>query len=212
VPFPEDAVRDITQERKSGDEDDDQPQLLGVPCAERSVGAIGEKGQHRAGDHRIACEGLHIVFVKLVEETVQLRLQGEQQRHDCGASDCEARLAKARDETQPDRGDRSHRCRRVGPALEARSVGISDRENCDASSDESAGGECLSKAARKPCQARRQADQGKGPNACYARARAKPAKIKPALDSDEEAAGERGRDRQRLPVPVAVHAAFALDR
>ena len=37
------------------------------------------------------------------------------------------------------------------------------------------------------------------------------AKIEPALDADQQAAGERRRDAQRLPIPAAFNARPALD-
>ncbi len=90
--------------------------------------AARKERQNRARNDRIAGERLHIVFVELFEEAVQLGLQREQKRDNRRARDRKRRLAETGDETESDGGQRrdrasSHRALRLMPGT----VGIADR-------------------------------------------------------------------------------------
>jgi hypothetical protein len=83
-------------------------------------------------------------------------------------------------------------------------MSIADRQHCGAAGDERTGDEWLAEPARKAGQPRHQAKQGEGAHPGDAGSGAKAAQVEAALDPDQQAASERGRDPQRLPIPGGV--------
>lgn len=65
-------------------------------------------------------------------------------------------------------------------------------------------GEGLAEMTGEPGQSRNKAQKRECAYARHARSRPQSSQVEAAFDSDEQAAGERSRDAQRLPIPVAV--------
>ena len=200
VAFAEDAVRDIAEERESGDQHDHQPEPLRVPGAKRAVMAGGKKGQHRAGNHGVARSRLHIVFIEPVDEAVKLGPEREESDCDGGAGDGETGLADAGEEADGDRDDGRDRGRRVTLVLEL--ARISGNHDCDGAGGDGRGDDGLPKLAEQARDAaaeakhRESADPGNaGPGLLLT-------ELPAALDPDQQTADECGRDAERLRLEV----------
>jgi hypothetical protein len=81
---------------------------------------------------------------------------------------------------------------------------IADREDGHGARNERTGGQWLAKPTSQAGKSRDEAHQGERPHAGDAGPGAQSAQVEAALDPDQQSAGERRRDRQPLPVPVAV--------
>jgi hypothetical protein len=144
VPLAEDAVGDIAQKGEAGDQHDHQPQALRIPRAERAIVAVGKERQHRAGDHRVTRERLHVVVVELVEQAVKLGLQREDEGDDCRARNREPGLAEACHESQGRCRHRRHRRRCVGLVGKTGPVRVANRQYRGHAGDQRARHERLS--------------------------------------------------------------------
>ena len=197
VALAENAVGDIAEERKAGDQHDHQPQLLRVPCAVRTVSAVGQERQHRAGDHRIAGQRLDVVGFESLDEAVHFRRKARSATATAAQAIARPGLPLPARKPMAMRHQRGNGAGRIALALELGRVG--DDHDRDRSGGERARRRSAGRARRPVRQFRRQA------RASRRSGRRRPAspgfcsfELPAALDADQQSAGQRRGDRQAL--------------
>ncbi len=107
-------------------------------------------------------------------------------------------------EPQSERRDGGDWTGRVRPLVEIGTMRIADRHHRSRAGDQAACGERLPEASEQARDSGQQAEQGEGADAGNPRAFLHAAEVEAALDADQQAASDRGADRQRLRKETAV--------
>ena len=109
-------------------------------------------------------------------------------------------MANAGDEAERQGRQRSDRRRRVGPLGKVGAMGIADRDDRGRGRNERTRRELFARTSKKPGNSGDQPEKSEGANPGDARAFLLPPQRETSLDADEQATGERGCERQRLPI------------
>ena len=187
----EQPVGDIACKGKTGDDDDHQPQGLRLPGIIGTETALGQEGEDGECDDRIAGESLDIGCIERADPAMDFGSQGKNRGNDCASCHSQRRFAGSGKKAEAERDHGSHRRGRVGLSVRKAGARVPDGDDGRRARQHDTPANGLTGCCEQAGKTSGQCKQSEGADAGNALTIFGLAQLPAALDSDEQADGQR---------------------